>query len=53
MGSCVLIAQGHDPDAAMKLVAERRTVADPYIPYIRSRILKFAREWEKELKVSR
>lgn len=53
MGSCVLIAQGYEPEAAMKLVAERRTVADPYIPYIRSRILKFASEWEKELKISR
>lgn len=51
MGSCVLIAQGHDPEEAMKLVVEGRAVADPRIPYIRSRILGFAREWEK-LKVS-
>jgi hypothetical protein len=49
MGSCVLIAQGHEPEAAMKLVAERRGVADPHVPYIRSRILKFAQEWEKVL----
>lgn len=53
MGSCVLIAQGHEPEAAMKLVAERRRVADPFIPYIRSRILKFAAEWKKVLKDSR
>jgi hypothetical protein len=52
MGSCVLIAQGHEPEAAMKLVAERRGVADPHVPYIRSRILKFAQEWEKVLKDS-
>jgi hypothetical protein len=52
MGSCVLIAQGHEPEAAMKLVAERRGVADPHVPYIRSRILKFDQEWEKVLKDS-
>lgn len=46
MGSCVLIAQGHDPEEAMKMVAERRPVADPYVFYIRSRILKFASAWE-------
>jgi hypothetical protein len=47
MGSCILIAQGYQPEDAMKLVVEGRSVADPYIPYIRSRILKFASEWEK------
>ena len=47
MGSCVLIAQGYNPDEAMRLVAERRSVADPFIPYIRSRILRFGREWKK------
>ena len=45
MGACVLIAQGYDPEAAMKLIAERRIVADPYAFYIRPRILQFAREW--------
>jgi hypothetical protein len=48
MGSCVLIAQGYDPETAMKLIAERRTVADPYAYYIRPRILRFAREWNGE-----
>ncbi len=48
MGSCVLIAQGYDPDAAMKLIMTRRTIADPYAYYIRPRILKFAREWKEE-----
>jgi hypothetical protein len=52
MGSCVLIAQGYEPEDAMRLVAERRPVAGPHAYYIRSRILKFAREWERELKLS-
>jgi len=45
MGACVLIAQGFDPITAMKLIAERRPVADPYAYYIRPRILKFAELW--------
>lgn len=45
MGSCILIAQGMDPQAAMQLIKERRSFADPGIFYIRSRILRFAREW--------
>ena len=49
MGACVLIAQGYDPEAAMKLIAERRIVADPYAYYIRPRILKFAQEWQTQL----
>lgn len=49
MGSCVLIAQGYEPEEAMKLVAGRRRVADPHIYYIRSRILKFAQEWQKQM----
>ncbi len=47
MGACVLIAQGFDPIAAMKLIAERRSVADPFAYYIRPRILKFADSWNK------
>ena len=49
MGSCVLIAQGYDPEEAMKLVVARRAVADPYIYYIRSRILRFEREWKNKI----
>ena len=49
MGACILIAQGYDPEAAMKLITERRIVADPYAYYIRPRILQFAREWQREL----
>ena len=45
MGSCVLIAQGYEPEDAMKLIAERRSVADPYAYHIRPRIMRFAREW--------
>ncbi len=45
MGAAILIAQGHDPHAAMTLIKERRPLADPRIFYIRSRILKFARQW--------
>lgn len=52
MGSCILIAQGYQPEEAMELVVKGRSVADPYIPYIRSRIMKFASEWEKELRIS-
>ncbi|MEW6029382.1 MAG: dual specificity protein phosphatase family protein [Chloroflexota bacterium] len=46
MGTCILIVQGMTPDEAMRLVKSRRPVADPDIFYIRSRILKFAREWQ-------
>ena len=46
MGSAILIAQGMDPEAAMDLIKERRSFADPRAFYIRPRILKFAREWE-------
>ena len=47
MGAAILIAQGHDPQAAMELIKERRSVADPFAYYIRPRILKFAREWNR------
>ncbi|HLO17952.1 MAG TPA: dual specificity protein phosphatase [Anaerolineales bacterium] len=51
MGSCILIAQGYDPEDAMKLIMKRRPIADPYAFHIRPRILKFAREWQRELKL--
>jgi protein tyrosine phosphatase (PTP) superfamily phosphohydrolase (DUF442 family) len=50
MGACVLIAQGYEPADAMSLIMERRAVADLRVPYIRSRVLKFAREWARMLK---
>ena len=46
MGACILIAQGCEPQAAMQLIKERRSVANPFAYYIRPRILKFAREWK-------
>jgi protein-tyrosine phosphatase len=45
MGAAILIAQGQDPEYAMRLIAERRSFADPQAFYIRPRVLKFAREW--------
>lgn len=45
MGTCILIAQGHDPLAAMTLIKEKRSIADPFAFYIRPRILKFASQW--------
>ncbi|MCJ7514271.1 MAG: dual specificity protein phosphatase family protein [Anaerolineales bacterium] len=45
MACCVLIAQGYTAEEAMRLVKEKRPVADPYIWYIERRIRKFAAEW--------
>jgi protein tyrosine phosphatase (PTP) superfamily phosphohydrolase (DUF442 family) len=45
MGSCILIAQGYEPETAMRLVSARRLVADPNAYYIRSRIMQFAHQW--------
>lgn len=46
MGAAVLIARGHDPEEAMQLIATRRKEADPHAFYIRSRILRFAQQWQ-------
>ena len=52
MGAAVLIAQGRAPLDAMTLIAERRSMADPFAFYIRPRILKFAKKWDAgELKM--
>ncbi len=48
MTTCVLIAHGYTADDAMKLVVERRPVADPHAPYIESRIRKFERDWQTQ-----
>ena len=45
MGAAILIAQGLSPEDAMSLIKERRSVADPYMFYIRRRIMLFARRW--------
>jgi len=46
MGAAILIAQGHDVDAAIQLIKSRRVVADPNLFYIHSRILRFASQWK-------
>ena len=46
MGAVALIVQGYSPQEAMELIKARRPVADPDAFYIRSRILRFARQWE-------
>lgn len=46
MGAAVLIAQGHSPEAAMALIKTNRPEADPGAFYIRSRIYRFARQWQ-------
>ena len=45
MGSCILIAQGYEPEDAMKLISERRLVANPNAYHIRPRIMQFAHQW--------
>ncbi len=45
MGTAILIAQGREPESAMDLVKSQRWLADPRAFYIRSRILRFAKEW--------
>jgi len=47
MGSCILIAQGYQPEAAMRLISKRRSFADPNIYYIKARIFRFAQEWQR------
>ena len=47
MGAAILIALGHDPRQAMELIKTRRPIADPYAFHIRSRILRFARQFQE------
>lgn len=47
MGAAILIAQGHSPREAMDLIKDKRRVADPDVFYIRNRILKFTKRWER------
>jgi hypothetical protein len=47
MGASILIALGYDPHEAMQLIKLQRPDADPDAFYIRSRILRFARAWQK------
>jgi len=45
MGTCILIAQGMEPEQAMRLVERQRPIADLHTWYIQRRILKFAQTW--------
>ena len=47
MGAAILIAQGQSPEQAMELIKQNRPVADPYVFYIRNRIMRFAKKWKK------
>jgi protein tyrosine phosphatase (PTP) superfamily phosphohydrolase (DUF442 family) len=46
MGAAILVALGHDPRQAMELIKTRRPIADPYALHIRSRILRFASQFQ-------
>jgi protein tyrosine phosphatase (PTP) superfamily phosphohydrolase (DUF442 family) len=45
MGTCILIAQGMEPEQAMRLVEQHRPVAELHTWYIQRRILNFAISW--------
>jgi len=45
MACCVLIGTGYTAEEAMRLVKDRRAVADPDVWYIRRRILQFEQKW--------
>jgi protein tyrosine phosphatase (PTP) superfamily phosphohydrolase (DUF442 family) len=46
MAAAILIAQGYTAGEAMRLISEKRPVADPQIWYIRRQIEKFERHWK-------
>ena len=45
MACCILIGLGYSAEEAMKLVKEKRPIADPRIWYIQRCILKFEQWW--------
>jgi protein-tyrosine phosphatase len=45
MGAAILIAQGHTPETAIKLIKNQRPVADPDVFYVRHWITVFAKHW--------
>ena len=47
MGASILVALGYDPHEAIELIKLQRPIADPDIFYIRNRILRFARAWQR------
>src|SRR4030042_3719552 len=46
MGACILIARGMEPEQAIRLMEQQRSIAVPHDWYIRRRILKFAHAWK-------
>src|SRR5712692_7453837 len=51
MAAAILIAQGYTAGDAMRLIREKRSVADPQIWYIRRQIEKFERHWKKRIEM--
>jgi protein-tyrosine phosphatase len=47
MATCILIAQGYTSEEAMNLVKSKRDKAKPDTWYIKKRILKFEKSWNK------
>jgi hypothetical protein len=47
IGTSILIALGHPPDEAMRMVKQSRRVANPGTWYIRRRIERFAASWSQ------
>jgi len=45
-----LIAQGMTADQAIQLIKQQRPISDLPTWYIKRRIMKFAREWENEIR---
>jgi prolyl-tRNA editing enzyme YbaK/EbsC (Cys-tRNA(Pro) deacylase)/rhodanese-related sulfurtransferase len=50
MAAAILIAQGYTAGDAMRLLSQKRPVADPQIWYIRRQIEKFERHWRARAK---
>ena len=50
MAAAIMIAQGYTARDAMRLLGEKRPVADPQIWYIRRQIEKFERHWRARAK---
>ncbi len=48
MAACILIAQGMPVEQAMRLIKDKRPIADPYAWHIRRRIVKFEKVWRNE-----
>jgi protein tyrosine phosphatase (PTP) superfamily phosphohydrolase (DUF442 family) len=47
MGACILIAQGMEPELAIRLIERQRPIAVPHDWYIQRRIIRFAQIWNE------